>query len=566
MIRDIPRDCQDAGMMALEKVIAQEDAQRGRARTISSPAGLDIVRSPSETRSIASSPSCTFSPVRKRKVDLGPVVRDRYGFKRSFEFVSKEDQDAFNIYYAGVCERRRAKWESLLRKNAGQLPQKAIGGDKLKRYIRKGIPHELRTRCWLYYSGAQRDMEENPGLFTMLVYREEQDRSQGYTRETNKLLEFIEIIERDLHRTFPENIHFNPTPIIFDPTAHLATSPAVLIAFSYYSWPHPDETRAPPRSCTYRIGYCQSLNFIAGLLLLVDARTSGSNGVSGATSEGGMAFGAGDEETALKVEERTFFLLVAIVERLLPLETYGASLEGAQIAQEVLWNWLLGEKGVRFGVSRVAKWVGNLENDIAPSLLVPEEEGVSKTRGSGNMPPLSMVTTSWFMTLFVNVLPIETVLRVWDNFFFQGEKVLMRVTLTLIKIHEDQVLACRDPTEAWKVVKSIPPRMIDCHRLMEICFKPRLSLNPFDTEPSTSNPALSRGGSTSSITIDDSDDDGPQLSMNDAVRVSGEAGNEYLDRRLGRYHRRGVGSVPSKLIKYYRDLALQERRERSGPV
>ncbi|KAJ3216890.1 hypothetical protein HDU67_008797 [Dinochytrium kinnereticum] len=452
-----------------------------------------------------------------------------------------------------------------------------------------------------------KDLEENPGLYTMLVYREEQDRSQGYTRETNKILDFIDIIER-------ENIHFNPSPADLRPDgsfSHLpntdvstqpascnasirsATSPRptnpyirslrrILVAFSYYSWPHPDETRAPPRSCTYRIGYCQSLNFIAGLLLLIDARTSGAGGASGASADGGMSFGSGDEDTALKVEERTFWLLVAIVEKLLPPETYGASLEGAQVAQEVLWTWLLGERGVRFGVGRVAKWVSSLESDGFGSVNTASSSGnvrrigstsgrrgKSRSRGGG-MPPLSMVTTSWFMTLFVNVLPVETVLRVWDNFFFQGEKVLMRVTLTLIKIHEEQVLACSDPTEAWKVVKSIPPRMIDCHRLMEICFKPRLSLNPFEHE-SSSHGSISRGGSLSSLSLanhDDSDDDvdgnpSPMI-LNDPLRGYNENGLAPNEKRLAKYQRRGVGSVPSKLIKYYRDLALQERRERGG--
>ncbi|KAJ3116265.1 tRNA-dihydrouridine(20a/20b) synthase [NAD(P)+]-like protein [Phlyctochytrium bullatum] len=562
----VSRASETAANPALASIIAQDEVQRGRARTISSPAGLDHGRSPSEARSIASSPSCTFSPVRKRKVDQGPVVRDRYGFKRSFEHVSKEDQDSFNMYYA---------------------------------------------KCWLYYSGAQKDLEENPGLYSMLSYREEQDRGHGYTRETNKIMEFIEIIERDLHRTFPENIHFNPTPPELRPDgsfSHLpaaepakspssassirsaATSPKplnpyirslrrVLVAFAYYSWPHPDENKTPPRSCTYRIGYCQSLNFIAGLLLLIDARTSGAGGVSGTTSEGGMAFGSGDEETALKVEERTFWLLVAIVERLLPPETYGASLEGAQVAQEVLWNWLLGEKGTKFGVARVAKWVNTLDSDgFGPPPAATANGGTvrriggpgsrrGKSKSRGSIPPLSMVTTSWFMTLFVNVLPVETVLRVWDSFFFQGEKVLMRVTLTLIKIHEDQVLACSDPTEAWKVVKSIPPRMIDCHRLMEICFKPRLSLNPFDHDSTASAPSSaqpSRGGSASSLAVDktgtssgnheDSEEDpeghSSPVIMNDPLRGYSEGGAVIpMDRRLAKYHRRGVGSVPSKLIK-----------------
>lgn len=33
------------------------------------------------------------------------------------------------------------------------------------------------------------------------------------------------------------------------------------------------------------------------------------------------------------------------------------------------------------------------------------------------MPPITLVTSHWFSTMFVNVLPVETVLRIWDCFF-----------------------------------------------------------------------------------------------------------------------------------------------------
>ncbi|KAJ3141484.1 hypothetical protein HK101_003374, partial [Irineochytrium annulatum] len=194
-----------------------------RARALALSLKVSASEDAAETRSVASSPSYALSPVRRRKVDNGPIVRDRYGFKRSFEHVSKEDQEAFNVYYAGVCERRRAKWESLLRRSGGQLPPKS---DRLKRYIRKGIPYELRTRCWMHYSGAAKDMEENPGLYSLLVYREEQDRSQGYTRENNKIIESIEAIERDLHRTFPDNIYFNPVQPDLNPDGSCTQLPS----------------------------------------------------------------------------------------------------------------------------------------------------------------------------------------------------------------------------------------------------------------------------------------------------------------------------------------------------
>lgn len=37
--------------------------------------------------------------------------------------------------------------------------------------------------------------------------------------------------------------------------------------------------------------------------------------------------------------------------------------------------------------------------------------------------PLAVITTKWLICLFAEVLPIETVLRVWDCVFLEGYKV-----------------------------------------------------------------------------------------------------------------------------------------------
>ncbi|KAI8622819.1 rab-GTPase-TBC domain-containing protein [Chytriomyces sp. MP71] len=476
-----------------------------------------------------------------------------------------------------------------------------------------GIPRHLREACWFHYSGAEKYLANNPGLYSMLVYREMQDRQMGFTKERNKILEFIDVLERE-NILFNEksgmssapsgdNLDDNPTspssPVAPIVTPHVHSLRRLLVAFAYYSWPHPDDSRTPPKQCSYRIGYCQSLNFVAGLILLIflpnpnDPPNVNSplspTSVKSSRPASSTVFRNPEEieeETRLLAEERAFWMLVATVERLLPPEMYGSNLEGAQVAQEVLWKWLLGERGKRFGVGKMADWVETMEGG--------EPTGIRKSRSrrgggagtsSGNgMPPLSLVTTSWFMTVFINVLPIETVLRVWDCFTYQGEKVLMRVTLTLLKIHEDEVLACNDTTDAWRLIKEIPPRMIDAHKLMDICFKPRVNLSLFDSESSSSllhigSPSMSRQSSDAHLHDSDDDYDGrssvgsihPRSTVGGALQIQNDPLRKWGSSTLssggkvsggGKVPKRGVGSVSTKMIEHYRALALQERRSK----
>ena len=54
--------------------------------------------------------------------------------------------------------------------------------------------------------------------------------------------------------------------------------------------------------------------------------------------------------------------------------------------------------------------------------------------------PISLLTTTWFQSLFIDVLPTESSMRVLDAFIGEGFKVLYRVALALFYINEAELI------------------------------------------------------------------------------------------------------------------------------
>ncbi|KAI1302794.1 hypothetical protein EDD11_005552 [Mortierella claussenii] len=256
-------------------------------------------------------------------------------------------------------------------------------------------------------SGAEDKCKANPGLFKRLVT---QAKAKGSANE------HAEVIERDLHRTFPENINFKSqitqqqdggSQLSTENVAAIQSLRRVLLAFSLH--------------CP-SIGYCQSLNYIAGMLLL------------------------------FMNEEQSFWTLSVIIQNFLPEGMYDVTMEGANIDQAVLMTLVMERLPAIWG--KFSGGATSVEMDEGPGL-----------------PTVTLVTSHWFLTLFINILPVESILRVWDCFFYEGRKILFRVALTIMRLHEAEISKIDDPLEVFQVVQNIPKRLIDCHRLMEACFK-----------------------------------------------------------------------------------------------
>ncbi len=341
-------------------------------------------------------------------------TRDRYGFRKKTQHISSTQYEAWNGPYTEYLARRRKKWVALMKDNGlpSAKPQRfPPKSRKVKHFVRKGIPPDWRGAAWFYYAGGPSMIANHPGVYDDLI----QKAAAGGVSETDD-----EIIERDLNRTFPDNIKFKPDPspgdarnsqrTVTEPeTPILQSLRRVLQAFSIYN---------------PQIGYCQSLNFLAGLLLL------------------------------FMDEEKSFWMLNIITRIYLP-GTHELNLEGANVDLGVLMNSV---------------------KEMMPSIWAKiggELDGSAFTSQSMRLPPITLCTTAWFMSCFIGTLPIETTLRVWDSFFLEGSKTLFRIALTIFKVGEAEIKAVNDPMEIFQVVQTIPRRLVDANALMEACFKRR---------------------------------------------------------------------------------------------
>lgn len=298
---------------------------------------------------------------------------DEYGFERPEDF-DYQNYEEFMSAYLKVLATRAKKWATVL--GEGKSLKRT---ETVKRYVRKGIPSEHRPAVWMCISGADRIKQQSPDLYQRLL-------------DTPFEKELVDLVKTDLPRTFPDNIYFNKTA---NHQVHLFN---ILIAFAHSN-----------RS----VGYCQGLNYIAGLLLLVT-----------------------------KSEETSFWLLKMLVDSILP-EYYTRTMDGLIVDIEVLAEL------VKLKVPDVHQHVINL--------------GL----------PWAVITTKWFVCIFAEVLPIETVLRIWDCLFYEGSKILFRVCLTLIKGNRDMILGCKDFTSLAECFKAIVKNTsaLECHAFMQMIFK-----------------------------------------------------------------------------------------------
>jgi len=316
--------------------------------------------------------------------------RDEYGFEFDPRYFDPGKMAAWKRYYEPVLDRRSRRWQQLLDKvgQTGKLPR----DKKTKRFCRKGSTKTQRPRIWMDVSGATALLHSQTGVYDALRQLDMSDHPD--------FGDAVRQIEQDLHRTFPENVYFW-SPFDDEKDCHVQIPEKisqlrnVLTVYSLNN---------------ERRGYCQGLNYIAGLTLLITEQ-----------------------------EEQAFWLMQVLLTKLIP-DYFSISMKAVRVDM-----WVL-EELVRKKLPLLYKHL------LAGSVTVP------------------LICAKWFLCLYVDTLPTESVLRVWDSLFFEGWKVLFRVALALFKLAEKELLKVKDPTELYMACKDIGKTQYDCHKLMQVGF------------------------------------------------------------------------------------------------
>ncbi|QLL33305.1 hypothetical protein HG536_0E02160 [Torulaspora globosa] len=377
---------------------------------------------------------------------------DRYGFKKQSNFISEKEYNEWWQDYSQYCVRRKHKWKLFMEKSGLPLDNDSpyrfpSRSEKLRRYVRKGIPAEWRGNAWWHFARGQEKLNKNRGLYDRLL-------SQMNEKGKKKAITDLDVIERDLHRTFPDNIHFQREKFQDDEPTMIRALRRVLVAFSWYN---------------PKIGYCQSMNFLAGLLLL------------------------------FLDEERAFWMLVIITSRYLP-GVHNVNLEGVNIDQGVLMLC------VKEYLPEFWRFIVPFPNQPG-SLSYSQNPSLGKNEFLYKLPPITLCTASWFMGCFVGVLPIESTLRVWDCLFYEESHFLFKTSLAIMKLSEQElskgkplralrqysmsngnensreIQSSQDEAEMeiFQIVQTFPKRLLNPNDIFDkIIFKKRIPLNKLD--------------------------------------------------------------------------------------
>jgi len=91
-----------------------------------------------------------------------------------------------------------------------------------------------------------------------------------------------------------------------------------------------------------------------------------------------------------------------------------------------------------------------------------------------------MILSKWFICLFCDILPIETVFRIWDILMLGNSAVIIRAAYMSILWHKSTILKTKDIADLFMIMKAFPydKEFFDCHKFSsEMCLLEETSMS-----------------------------------------------------------------------------------------
>ncbi|KAK6942875.1 Rab-GTPase-TBC domain [Dillenia turbinata] len=267
--------------------------------------------------------------------------------------------------------------------------------EELEFLVRGGVPREIRGEVWQAFVGVKVRRVEK--YYQDLLASETpagdirghndslppNGRKQSNSKKAGVPEKWKRQIEKDLPRTFPGH------PALDEDGRDSLRR--LLLAYARHN---------------PSVGYCQAMNFFAGLLLL------------------------------FMPEENAFWTLVGIIDDYFE-GCYSEDMIESQVDQ-LVFEELMRE--------RFPKLVNHLDY-----------LGVQ----------VAWISGSWFLSIFVNMLPWESVLRVWDVLLFEGNRVMLfRTALALMELYGPALITTKDAGDAITLFQSLAGSTFDCSQLV----------------------------------------------------------------------------------------------------
>ncbi|MCD7452816.1 hypothetical protein HAX54_018257 [Datura stramonium] len=277
----------------------------------------------------------------------------------------------------------------------GVSPEFTFPWKELEFLVHGGVPRDLRGEVWQAFVGVR---ERRLGRYYLDLLDPESDTGDGWEHDGSSLAEenkrwskesahvpdkLRKQIEKDLPRTFPGH------PALDEKGRNSLRR--VLIAYARHN---PD------------VGYCQAMNFFAGILLL------------------------------MMPEENAFWALVGLIDEYFD-GCYSQEMVESQVDQLVF------EELVRERFPKLVNHLDYLGMQVA------------------------WISGPWFLSIYVNVLPWESVLRVWDVLLFEGNRVMLfRTGLALMELYGPAVVTTKDAGDAITLFQSLTGSTFDSSQLV----------------------------------------------------------------------------------------------------